>query len=218
MNFKNIFFALLSILLVSCEEDEVDVLTPQEIYDNDKSNIEAFINATYYDESIDMFKIIDDNQVSLKNDPNLTPVTYRREGIDYIVYVYKTKEGSNISPDSNDIVKVGFEYFNFIANDEGNFPQIDLFNQNTGISNIERERTFFRNLATEDNAYTATLPLFKSGDVVESVNGPRTFENSGEGLLIVPTGLEPTINGGVFRQTLIIRIQLRNVTEVTNPN
>ncbi len=210
MKFKNIFLVLFVVIMASCQDDDgVDIASPQEVFDLEKVGIDTFINRVYYDESSKIFKEIDEGQTSIKDDPNLSEVFLTTNGVAYTAYVYQIFEGKNTAPDSNDIVNVDFQLFSFSFNEEG-----ELSADTTNLN----ENQFFRNLGTEVNVFREALPLFKSGDVFESELAPRTYQDSGEGLLIIPSGIAPQINGDTVLIPIIIRFKLRSVTLVANTN
>ncbi len=173
------------VLIYSCNKDET--IEPfdhagQAIKDDVK--LKAFLESHYYVPPIngEMFGVVD--TITNGETPLISQVTIQDVvfgDIDFKIYHLKVlPEGTNKSPSSVDSVLVNYKG---LLLDKVDGEDKTVFDTNTSYS-------FWGNLyGGVISGWTYGLPNFKSGENTSVQDAPLTFENTGKGILFMPSGL-----------------------------
>lgn len=203
MNFKKIIMAAFAVLVVGCQED-TEVFDHVAQYNKEKVEIDTYLATHYYDSDSDQFEDLVEGKTSLANDDNLKAVETTYLDIDYTMYTYETVEGTGNSPDANDIVNITYKLTSLE----------NLLYQENDVNDA------FLDLTGLIPGWQVGLPNFKEGESNEDdPTLPRQYSNSGEGLMIVPSGLAyQNFGSGLIsaNETLIFKIVLRSVGQIEN--
>ena len=204
MNLKTIIIAVLTVLVVSCEDDSAfRAFDHAAQYKKEKIKIEEYISSHYYNPESGIFDSIKNGEVALVDDPNLIAKDTVYNDVNFTMYTYETVEGTGISPDNND-------------GSDSEYAVYSLENE------LYEDSQFQDELRTLVVGWQLGMSSFKAGDYDESdPTIPRQYFNSGEGLMIIPSGLayQNFGSGGIAaNETLIFKIVLRTVTELYEGN
>jgi FKBP-type peptidyl-prolyl cis-trans isomerase len=182
---KNIFAIVALIAIVyACEEtmpgpivDDFDH-EAQALIDND--SLVSFFTKHYYDTSIDSVKTLISGVTPLSQDSNLKMMDVTENEIDYKLYYYVHNEGTPTidkgKPTVMDSIFVKYDGFR-INNTDSITPRFEV-----------RETPIWFTLNAVIRGWSYGFTNFKNGDNVTD-NGPITFENGGNGILFIPSGL-----------------------------
>ena len=206
---------ILSILFYSCDDNIVS--TPVDDFDHeaqsliDKDSLSSFFTKHYYDTSIDSIKALVAGQTPLSEDVNLKLMNVSENEIDYELYYYVNNIGSpSIDkgfPKSVDSIFVKYEGFR-INNTDSITPRFEI-----------RETPIWFTLNSVIRGWAYGFTNFKNGDNVTN-NGPITFDNGGNGILFIPSGLAYRNAGttGLIRsnENLIFYIELYDFIKDTD--
>jgi len=206
---------ILSILFYSCDDNVVS--TPVDDFDHeaqsliDKDSLSSFFTKHYYDTSIDSVKALVAGQTPLSEDVNLKLMNVSENEIDYELYYYVNNIGSpSIDkgfPKSVDSIFVKYEGFR-INNTDSITPRFEI-----------RETPIWFTLNSVIRGWAYGFTNFKNGDNVTN-NGPITFDNGGNGILFIPSGLAYRNAGttGLIRsnENLIFYIELYDFIKDTD--
>ena len=206
---------ILSILFYSCDDNIVS--TPVDDFDHeaqsliDKDSLSSFFTKHYYDTSIDSVKALVAGQTPLSEDVNLKLMNVSENEIDYELYYYVNNIGSpSIDkgfPKSVDSIFVKYEGFR-INNTDSITPRFEI-----------RETPIWFTLNSVIRGWAYGFTNFKNGDNVTN-NGPITFDNGGNGILFIPSGLAYRNTGttGLIRsnENLIFYIELYDFIKDTD--
>ncbi|CAI8163984.1 MAG: Peptidyl-prolyl cis-trans isomerase Mip [Polaribacter sp. SA4-10] len=206
---------ILSILFYSCDDNIVS--TPVDDFDHeaqsliDKDSLSSFFTKHYYDTSIDSVKALVAGQTPLSEDVNLKLMNVSENEIDYELYYYVNNIGSpSIDkgfPKSVDSIFVKYEGFR-INNTDSITPRFEI-----------RETPIWFTLNSVIRGWAYGFTNFKNGDNVTN-NGPITFDNGGNGILFIPSGLAYRNAGttGLIRsnENLIFYIELYDFIKDTD--
>ena len=206
---------ILSILFYSCDDNIVT--TPVDDFDHeaqsliDKDSLSSFFTKHYYDTSIDSVKALVAGQTPLSEDVNLKLMNVSENEIDYELYYYVNNIGSpSIDkgfPKSVDSIFVKYEGFR-INNTDSITPRFEI-----------RETPIWFTLNSVIRGWAYGFTNFKNGDNVTN-NGPITFDNGGNGILFIPSGLAYRNAGttGLIRsnENLIFYIELYDFIKDTD--
>jgi len=189
MKVLNILFALATITtLFSCGEED-----PTQPFDHaaqaikDEVKLQAFLETHYYTPptSTEQFGIVDTltngGQPSLLSQVITKEVTY--SNVDFKLYYLKAMpEGVNENPTKVDSALVNYKGL-LLTKVNNDFDQRTIFETNNNFS-------FWANLSGGViPGWTHALPNFKSGTNTSMLNMPLTFENTGKGIIFLPSGL-----------------------------
>jgi len=206
---------ILSILFYSCDDNIVS--TPVDDFDHeaqsliDKDSLSSFFTKHYYDTSIDSVKALVAGQTPLSEDVNLKLMNVSENEIDYELYYYVNNIGSPLInkgfPKSVDSIFVKYEGFR-INNTDSITPRFEI-----------RETPIWFTLNSVIRGWAYGFTNFKNGDNVTN-NGPITFDNGGNGILFIPSGLAYRNAGttGLIRsnENLIFYIELYDFIKDTD--
>lgn len=204
-----IFFTvlLLAILVFSCKDDD-DV----EDFDHaaqallDDATIKEYLETHFYKPPMDnqVFGVIDtikNSETSLFS--QATKQVVNVQDVDYnLYYVKHMPEGINASPTKVDSVLVRYRGLLIDYSDE---PKFD-----------ERLTYTWLLLTTVIPGWTYGFPNYKSGTNISQQNMPLAYEDTGEGLLFIPSGLayRNIGAGGISpNKPLMFHIELAQVEE-----
>ncbi len=216
---KHIFyFALVSVLLYSCGDDNA-ITDPFADIDHkalalsDNDSLVKFLKAHYYDTSLDSVKPLVTGKIALFDDSsNLITMDAKRNGIDYKLYVYKVRNGNPIDPVFGN------------SNDDKGYPTVSdsLYTKYSGqtiVSSIELSTKFdsktkgfwasYERLGVR--GWSFGFKNFKGGYLKKNstggvYNGPITYLEGGKGVLFIPSGLAYTsIDKNNYRNSLVNR-------------
>lgn len=180
---KYIFtFALLATLIYACgssSSSEVDNFDheSQAIIDND--SLVKFLSTHYFDTSVDSVKPLVAGQTALINDTKLKTQAVTENDIEYNLYVYINRVGEpdpiKSNPTVMDSVFATYKGYSIIRTDSIN-------NFETGVNPI------WFTLTGVIRGWTYGFTNFKGGKNT-TTNGPIVYENGGNGILFIPSGL-----------------------------
>ena len=205
MNFKNFCFALLAIVLVGCTKNTVATFDYAAQYVKEKPIIDTYIATHYFDDDTQEINVItnSETQKSLKDDSRLEALKDTVNDVDYTMYSFVYKVGTEESPDADDTVNIAYKLT----------PLLDQ----TIIYDESDAQDSFLNLPNVIEGWRVGLTVFKGGDSSEAVeNVPREYTNGGKGYMIIPSGLGYGNNGSGSigpNETLLFKITLRTVTK-----
>ena len=184
---KNIFaLCILSVFAYACGGSDT---TPIEVFDNeaqaliDKDSLSIFFTKHYYDTAVDSVKTLVAGATPLSEDANLKTMNVTENEIDYELYYYiaepehvGTPTIDKGSPTSLDSVFVKYEGFRINGTDSIT-PRFEI-----------REIPIWFTLNSVIRGWSYGFTNFKNGDNITD-NGPITYENEGNGILFIPSGL-----------------------------
>ncbi|NIJ46043.1 FKBP-type peptidyl-prolyl cis-trans isomerase [Wenyingzhuangia heitensis] len=204
MNFKKIILAVLAVLVIGCQDD-TEVFDHAGQYKIEKVEIATYLATHYYNSENDQFENLVEGKTSLANDEKLKAVETNYNNIDYTMYTYETVVGTGNSPDTNDIVNIVYKLTSL---------ENELYQENDVNDG-------FLDLTTVIPGWQIGLPSFKEGTYDETTDPsiPRQYKDSGEGLMIVPSGLAyQNFGSGLIsaNETLVFKIVLRSVGQIEN--
>jgi len=163
--------------------------TPIEVFDNeaqaliDKDSLSIFFTKHYYDTAVDSVKTLVAGATPLSEDANLKTMNVTENEIDYELYYYiaepehvGTPTIDKGSPTSLDSVFVKYEGFRINGTDSIT-PRFEI-----------REIPIWFTLNSVIRGWSYGFTNFKNGDNITD-NGPITYENEGNGILFIPSGL-----------------------------
>ncbi|CAM1344038.1 FKBP-type peptidyl-prolyl cis-trans isomerase [Tenacibaculum amylolyticum] len=217
IKFKHIFLlGIVSLLVYACGSqggipvDNFDHAA-QAVRDND--TIVKFLQNHYYDATEDIVKRIDAGQTSLFNDTKLRTQdvveTINDVAIDYKLYTYVIDEGT--SPKGNptvvDSVLVSY-HGQRILNTEDLSAEFD---RNTNL--------WFVLGAGVIRGWSYGFTNFKGGTNITTPGNPLTFENTGKGIIFIPSGLAYRNQGNnaiQANESLMFYVELNDIVEDTD--
>ena len=173
-----IFIVFLSYL--SCNNDDdnpADNFDAAEQAILDDASLLAYLNSHYYIEAQnnEVFGIIDtimNNEISLFDSGKLEIQNITENEIDYKLYYYVNNLGANKSPEKTDSVLVNYRG---VLLDSTKFD--------------ERLSYTWLSLTSVIRGWSHGFVNFKDGDNVSQQGEPLAFENTGNGILFIPSGL-----------------------------
>lgn len=179
LNVNSIFFIfILGLILVSCKKDDDDVIPhdpiAQEKEDNDK--LIDYLQTHYYvppaaGESFGVIDTILNGEESLYLKVETETVTLNE--IDYKLYYLVSEEGGvNLFPSKTDEVIAKYNGFGL---DSTNFDSSTNFTLHPLQQRIA--------------GWQYGIPFFKGGTNISQDGEPLAFENTGKGVLFIPSGL-----------------------------
>lgn len=205
MNFKKILLPLITVFMMSCDEDTIEIFDHEAQYVIEKPIIDEYLRTHYFDSDDNSIKEIDGNQTALIDDSNLQTLTATNNEVDYEMYSYVYEQGTQESPDADDTVNINYKTYDL--------TQENIYNQNTSNDN-------FVSLFFDIIGWQIGLQVFKGGISNENEpNLPRSYSEGGKGFLIIPSGLAYQNLGSVSRsigenETLFFEIELKTVVPV----
>ena len=184
---KNIFaLCILSVFAYACGNSDT---TPIEVFDNeaqaliDKDSLSIFFTKHYYDTAVDSVKTLVAGATPLSEDANLKTMNVTENEIEYELYYYiaepehvGTPTIDKGSPTSLDSVFVKYEGFRINGTDSIT-PRFEI-----------REIPIWFTLNSVIRGWSYGFTNFKNGDNITD-NGPITYQNEGNGILFIPSGL-----------------------------
>jgi len=188
MKLTKILFALIStVVLFSCNKD-----TLPEPFDHagqaikDEATLKTFLQTHYYTPptSTEHFGIVDtitNGETPLLNQVMTENVSYGN--VDYKLYYLKAlPEGVNESPSKVDSTLVNYKGL-LLTKVNNNMEERTIFDSNNHF-------TFWAVLSGKViPGWTYGIPNYKSGANTSQPDMPLTFENTGKGILFMPSGL-----------------------------
>ena len=212
-----LFTVAVGLLLSSCGNDDdtntIPVRDRQEVFDENIIDLEAYLSTHFYNyEDFDPsnpsdFEIVIDtiagtnaDKTALIDRPELERLSVTRDEVDYDYFVLKVREGSGVLrptyADSTLISYRGFNLRNEVFDEAQNPLWLDLPNTIAGFS--------------------LGLTEFKEAtNQIQNPDGTFAFENSGTGVIFMPSGLAyfnnpPTNTIGQYNPIAFV-IKLRKV-------
>jgi FKBP-type peptidyl-prolyl cis-trans isomerase len=181
---KNIFALLvLSVVLYGCPSDgptAIDDFDHEAQALIDKDSLASFFTKHYYDTTVDSVKALVTGATPLSEDSNLKVMNVTEDEIDYELYYYIKNVGvptvDKGFPTPLDSVFVVYEGYR-INDTDSITPRFE-----------RRETPIWFTLNSVIRGWSNGFTKFKNGDNVTN-NGPITFDNGGNGVLFIPSGL-----------------------------
>ncbi|WP_085765375.1 FKBP-type peptidyl-prolyl cis-trans isomerase [Nonlabens spongiae] len=186
-----LYTILAGLLLSSCESDDdsntIPVRDRQEVFDENIIDLETYLSTHFYNyEDFDPanpsdFEIVIDtlaganaDKIALIDRPELERLSITRDEVDYEYFVLKVREGEGaLRPTYADSTLISYRGFNL---------QNEVFD--------EAQNPLWLDLPNTIAGFSLGLTEFKeSTDRVQNPDGTFTFENSGMGVIFMPSGL-----------------------------
>lgn len=199
MNFKKICLALMATVLISCEENTIEVFDHAGQYKIEKPIIDNYLDTHYYDAIDNEIKEIDADQTALNDDENLQTLTDTVNEVAYEMYSYVYEQGTEENPDADDILNI---YYKAISLDGTVYDESDLNDS-------------FLRLTSVIIGWGTGLEVFKGGVANEDdPTIPREYTGTGKGFMIIPSGLAyQNFGSGLIgpNESLVFKVELRTV-------
>lgn len=174
---------------------------------SDNDSIVKFLQAHYYDETVDSVKALVSGKTAIYADSKLKIMDVKENDIDYKLYVYVVNEGDP-----------------FPDRDKG-YPSVvdSVFSKYSGrtFSGTKFSNTAFDantsgiwfNLNSVVKGWTYGFSFFKGGQLKkepngEPFNGPITYLNSGKGVIFIPSGLAYPSSNPQFQSNSLVNTNL----------
>jgi len=180
---KNVLaFIIFAAFIYGCDNASVQAIDDfdyeaQALIDND--TLVKFLKNHYFDTSLELVKTMVTGETALYDDSKLNSMSVTENDIDYTLYYYTNRLGNPVLdkgyPSVIDSIYVKYDGQRIINTDS----ITDSFDSNNGI-------WFTLNSVIRGWAYGFTN--FKGGNNITN-NGPITFEDGGNGVLFIPSGL-----------------------------
>ena len=202
---KNIFLLLTVgvVVMYSCSDNANTFVNPfldvnhEELSMSDSDSIVKFLNTHYYDATVDSVKTLVSGKTSLLDDPKmLEPIIVTDNEIDHELYVYmRGEEGISLPAKSHptivDSVFVKYSGQSLIG---AELQTINFDKNDNGI---------WFTLDAVVKGWTKGFTKFKGGENITG-NGPITYQNTGKGILFIPSGLAyPSSNANNYSRSLV---------------
>ena len=181
---KNIFaFAIVTILIYSCGTssttpvDDFDY-EAQALIDND--TLVKFLKTHYFDTSVDSVKAIVSGQTALYDDTSkLKSMIVTDFDVDYTLYYYVNREGSP-DPDKGYPTVMDSVFVKYYGQ--------RIVTTDSLSASVDTNSNIWFTLNGVIRGWSHGFTNFKGGKNITD-NGPITYENGGNGVLFVPSGL-----------------------------
>lgn len=181
---KNIFaFAIVTILIYSCGTssttpvDDFDY-EAQALIDND--TLVKFLKTHYFDTSVDSVKALVSGQTALYDDTSkLKSMIVTDFDVDYTLYYYVNREGSP-DPDKGYPTVMDSVFVKYYGQ--------RIVRTDSLSASVDTNSNIWFTLNGVIRGWSHGFTNFKGGKNITD-NGPITYENGGNGVLFVPSGL-----------------------------
>jgi len=173
MKIKNILFILiLGLVIAACNKDDDDDYNAVEQAVIDDEALVEYLQTHYLNEDDGGIWTIDDGQSSLYDDPRLGVDEITEDEIDYKLYYLVEDEGKNFAPTRYDSV---YTTYTGMTLDSLVFDS--------------RSTPVWLSLASVIKGWSYGFTHYKSGDIVINPDESFYYENYGQGILFIPSGL-----------------------------
>ena len=181
---KNIFaFAIVTILIYSCGTssttpvDDFDY-EAQALIDND--TLVKFLKTHYFDTSVDSVKALVSGQTALYDDTSkLKSMIVTDFDVDYTLYYYVNREGAP-DPDKGYPTVMDSVFVKYYGQ--------RIVTTDSLSASVDTNSNIWFTLNGVIRGWSHGFTNFKGGKNITD-NGPITYENGGNGVLFVPSGL-----------------------------
>jgi len=180
---KNIVaFIVFTLIIYACGTSSTGVVDDfdyeaQALMDND--TLVKFLKNHYFDTSVDSVKTLVAGETALYDDSKLKSMSVTDFEVDYTLYYYTNRIGSP-SIDKGFPTVMDSVFVKYFGQTIVNTDSIsNSFDNNNGI---------WFTLNSVIRGWTFGYTKFKGGDNITD-NGPITYENGGNGILFIPSGL-----------------------------
>ncbi|NCT10403.1 MAG: peptidylprolyl isomerase [Flavobacteriia bacterium] len=190
---KNILvLTLFSLLIYACGSDSFTNpytnIDRKALAISDNDSIVKFLQAHYYDETLDSVKALISGKTSIYEDSKLKIMDITENDIDYKLYVYVANEGSPAPNPDKGFPTIADSVF---VKYSGRFFSGTTFSQTAFDSNTTG---IWFTLNSVIKGWTNGMVKFKGGQLKKDpsgnpFNGPITFLNGGKGVIFIPSGL-----------------------------
>lgn len=181
---KHIFLLVVAtVIAYACNNDSTSV----ENFDHaaqaliDQDSLELFLSKHYYDTEIDSVKLLVAGKTPLIEDEKLFMQEVTENDIDYKMYYYVKNVGTPDPEKGHPTVM------------DSIFATYEVRYMNTTESNVFSDKKitplWFEPLSTAVRGWSYGFTHFKGGKNVSVEGEPITYENGGEGVLFIPSGL-----------------------------
>jgi len=206
MKFKYLFFILATVIVVlSCKNDDADVVA--DAVDQSKIDDEAlieYLQTHYLNEEDGGIWTITNGEAPLMNDDRLAIQNITKDDIEFKLYYLKQNEGVTVSPTRADSVLTTYT---------GMLLDSTVFDS--------RSTHIWFSLTTLIDGWGYGFTNFKGGTKMINEDESFYYENSGKGILFIPSGLGYGVFGNGFilpNEALIFQITLDAVNESDDDN
>lgn len=207
MKIKNLLFILsIGLIIFACNDDEKVTDPIEQAVVDDKDLIE-YLQTHYLNEDDGGIWTIDAGQSSLYDDPRLSVDEITENDIDYKLYYLVEEEGSenSFSPSSVDSV----------------YTSYTGMTMDSIVFDTSGESLRWFSLTSVIKGWSYGFTHFKGGDIVVNPDESFYYENYGQGILFIPSGLAYGVSGSssISGDTpLIFQITLQDVNESDHDN
>ncbi len=204
MNKIKYLFVIVCVItaIISCSDDKkYEPFDPEKQALKDNDSLVKFLKNHFYDTQSKEVKVLELGKTALFNDTKLKHKKVDANGLKYTLYIYKTVEGTQVQPKEKDSVLVNYRGLRIVNSQLG-----DVFD--------EHNLSWFK-LSEVVKGWTYGISEFKSGLNVTETNQPIRYEDYGQGLLFIPSGLGygNTTTLGYRNQNMMFYIGLLDVNK-----
>ena len=173
MKLKYIIILLIAVSIFSCKKDEVEKHDPvaQSAYD-DEMIVELL--QTHYLNSDYELELITDGETPLYTEVETDNITF--DNVDYKMYRYMGDEGVGINPSSSDSIQALYKGYS-----------LNLYKFDENLS-YTTSRSWFH-LPSLIVGWRFGFPHYRSGEKVTYPDESFGYENTGQGIIFIPSGL-----------------------------
>jgi hypothetical protein len=201
MKFRNLLILLaLFGLVLACSDDSSSTYDGEKYSAIDDEKLIEYLQTHYLNEDDGGLWTITNGETPIINDIQTQNVTY--EDVDYTVYYYTKNEGSTIAPSNVDSI-----YYTYT----GMLLDSTVFDSSSSYT--------WTSLDNFIKGWQFGFVNFKGGNTVVNPDESFEFENYGEGIIFIPSGLAYQNNAsGIIEKNspLIFEIGLKSVSRRDN--
>tara|TARA_B100000787_G_scaffold163654_1_gene145531 strand:- start:11129 stop:12004 length:876 start_codon:yes stop_codon:yes gene_type:complete len=211
---KNIFaFAIVIILIYSCGTSNTTPIDDfdyeaQALIDND--TLVKFLKTHYFDTSVDSVKVLVSGQTALYDDTSkLKSMIVTEFDIDYTLYYYINREGTP-DPDKGYPTVMDSVFVKYYGQ--------RIVTTDSLSASVDNNSNVWFTLNGVIRGWSHGFTNFKGGKNITD-NGPITYENGGNGVLFVPSGLAYANTGQgpiLENECLLFYIDLYDIVKDTD--
>ncbi len=173
MKLKYIIILVIAISIFSCKEDEVEKHDPVAQSAIDDEEIVEFLQ-THYLNSDNEIELITDGETPLYTEVETDNITF--DDVGYKMYRYMGDEGVGISPSSSDSIQSLYKGYTL---------SLIKFDENLTYTT---SRSWFH-LPNLIVGWRFGFPHYRSGEKVTYPDESFGYENAGQGIIFIPSGL-----------------------------
>ncbi|WP_417785094.1 peptidylprolyl isomerase [Tenacibaculum sp.] len=215
IKFKHLVYtAIVGTLLYACGSDSnsrVDNFDHEAQAIKDQDSILKFLKTHYYKDAVDSIKPMVPGETVLINDARLQSKVVNEYDIDYTYYYFVKEEGvsEKVGPSIVDSLLTTYR-----------LSSLDASNKLTKIQDLNRP-TWFNSTQIVVRGWLYAFTHFKGGELKKEddgspYNGPITYDGTGKGFFLLPSGLCYRNGKGFTNKNLLYIVNLHDIVENTD--